>query len=584
MARNDLILLDQLIRARQEARAVPFAEDKAFEVFACEQTLRSADLSVEEVEAGIVGGGQDGAIDGVYVFLNDDLLTEDHEIFDDDFQPRNIAIGSKLRLWLVQAKREESYTETAIDLVGNSTKRLLDFGAEKAELLALYNTDVVAKVSVFKSAMTKLASRHLSAEVRFSYVTRGRVDTVNERVRIKAQDLEKQFADELPGGSGLVEFLGAHELWKSASSLPNYTLTLPYQESATYGSSYIALVNLEDYFGFLTEEDGSLRRHIFDLNVRDYQGDVEVNKEIRESLAHHESPEFWWLNNGVTIICSRASIVGGKNFVLDDVQIVNGLQTSHTIHKVLKGLESYHPARRRAVQVRILVTSDASTRDQVIRATNRQTSVPVASLRATDDIQRSIETYFLSHDWYYDRRKNYYRNIGKPSERIVSIPMLAQAVMAIGMGRPDDSRARPSSLLKRDADYKKIFSDRLDLNVYLWLAKAQRDVDDFLLTEDAATSTQERTNLRFHLAMLAAKELHGARIYAPGQLKELAEAETSISRADLPARLRELREYFLTFTQITGDAPDKVAKGPDFVDYLHEGGVSALLSEDFSSP
>ena len=118
---------------------------------------------------------------------------------------------------------------------------------------------------------------------------------------------------------------------------------------------------------------------------------------------------------------------------MDDVQIVNGLQTSHTIHATLSKQPADHPARDRAILVRILVTDDATTRDQVIRATNRQTNVPVAQLRATDDVQRSIEAYFIGHGWYYDRRKNYYRNLGKNPERIIGIPLLAQAVMAMGL-------------------------------------------------------------------------------------------------------------------------------------------------------
>ncbi|WP_309500366.1 AIPR family protein [Streptomyces shenzhenensis] len=53
----------------------------------------------------------------------------------------------------------------------------------------------------------------------------------------------------------------------------------------------------------------------------------------------------------------------------------------------------------RLIQVRILVTGNQAARDAVIRATNRQTTVPVASLRATDDIQRQIESYFYDRGW-----------------------------------------------------------------------------------------------------------------------------------------------------------------------------------------
>jgi hypothetical protein len=227
-----------------------------------------------------------------------------------------------------------------------------------------------------------------------------------------------------------------------------------------------------------------------------------------------------------------------------------------------------HPALENSVLVRILVTDDPTTRDLVIRATNRQTSVPVASLRATDEIQRNIEAYFLAHGWFYDRRKNYYQNIGKSPERIVSIPLLAQATMAMGLSQAHDSRARPSSLLKKDEDYGKMFSKQIPLDIYVWLATAQKEVDAYLISPSATTSAPERTNLRFHLSMLAAARLHGGRVYAPAQLSSLAQNDRKISDADLPNCLSDLRRWYSDYMAASGDSMDKAAKGSEFVDYL----------------
>ncbi|MEV5302777.1 AIPR family protein [Amycolatopsis methanolica] len=567
MQDNQLVLIDQVIAERQEARAVALPEATAFEVFACECALADEDLSAEEVEAGVVGGGGDGAIDGVYVLLGDTLLAEDSDIFQEDFKASQVAKGTSLRLILVQAKRETSFTETAIDLATSSTRRLLNLGEDEDDLAEYYSRDLIARLTLFRTALQKLATRHPKVQIKFVYATRGRTSEINTRVKLKARDLEVDFSNAAAGGEGSVEFLGGAELWERAGRQPSYTLQLSYKESATSGTSHVALVSLRDYFNFLTDENNGLRRHIFDWNVRDYQGDVEVNKEIADSLDSASSPEFWWLNNGITIICSRATIIG-KTYSLDDVQIVNGLQSSHTIHRYLSSAPADHPAFGRSVLVRILVTEDPATRDLVIRATNRQTSVPAASLRATDDIQRSIETYFSGNGWYYDRRKNYYRNIGKSPERIVSIPLLAQAVMAMGLSQPHNSRARPSSLLKRDEDYQKIFSSKVPLAVYLWLAKAQREIDGFLLTEGAGTTPQERNNLRFHLAMLAAMRLHGRKVYAPQQLAKIAEEDTSVADADLPFLLGELRDAYYEFGDMHGYSDDKSAKGSEFVEYL----------------
>lgn len=542
-------------------------DDDAFELFACEQALAERQLSADEVADGIVGGGNDGGLDGVYVFLGDVLLAEDSDVFQDDFAPGKVPARSRLELWMVQAKRETGFAETAIEKVADSCRRLLSLAEEETDLEELYSTSVVTRTGFFRRALRALASRHLQVEVRLIYATRGRVDEVNAKVEIKARDLQHQFNQVVSGASGDVAFLGAAELWQRASAHPSYTMELTYQENATSGNSHVALVSLREYLKFLADENGELRRHIFDWNVRDYAGDVEVNKEIRASLDDAAGPEFWWLNNGVTVICSKASVVG-KTFVLDDVQVVNGLQTSHTVFDVLRSAADDYPALDRAVLVRILVTEDITTRDRVIRATNRQTAVPAASLRATDDIQRNIEAFFLSHGLFYDRRKNYYRNNGKSVEHIVSIPLLAQAVMAMGLSRPDNSRARPSSLLKRDEDYRRIFSTNIPLAIYLWMAKSQKAVDAFLVSEAAGTTAQERTNLRFHLSMIAAARLFEAQVHNPLQLARTAESGISITDADLPACLALLQATLDARVATTGDGPDKVVKGPKFVDIL----------------
>lgn len=567
MPSNELVLLDQILQQRQADRSEPIPDDRAFELLGCENTLRDFNLSAEEVEAGIVGGGNDGAIDGVYTFLGDEQLVEDSELFDEDYAPSRVSPGTRLLIWLIQAKRETGFTETALDLASSSTKRLLDLGENEDDLRKLYSDAVVERVAVFRAALQKLALRHPAVEVRYTYVARADTAGMNAKVLVKAQDLERQFEGLLTDGKGSVEFLGASELWTRINTAPSYTLELQYKENATSGNSHIALVSLRDYIAFLTDTDGALRRYIFDWNVRDYQGNVEVNREISRSLEDSSSPEFWWLNNGVTLICTKTSIVG-KTYVLDDVQIVNGLQTSHTVFNVLHDSDDNNPVLDKSVLVRILVTDDAPVRDAVIRATNSQTSVQAASLRATDEVQRTIEAYFLNKGWFYDRRKNYFRNRGKSPDRIVSIPFLAQAVMAMGLSRPDNSRARPSSLLKRDDDYSRIFTSDVPLPVYLWLGKTQKRADSFLASEQAATTPQERTNLRFHFSMLVVARLHGARVYAPAQLASLAASEPDITETEFQGALNDLRRYQQEYAGSAGDPLDKIAKGSDFVEHV----------------
>ena len=169
------------------------------------------------------------------------------------------------------------------------------------------------------------------------------------------------------------------------------------------------------------------------------------------------------MNNGITIVASRAS-QSAKTLTIEDPQIVNGLQTSTEIHKYFSQYKT--EGDQRNVLVRVIVPSHADSRDRIIKATNSQTAVPPASLRATGKIHRDIEEYLYPRGLYYDRRKNFYKNEGKPRDRIIGIPQLAQATMAIVLARPDNARARPSSLLKRDDDYEQVYNLAYPIALY----------------------------------------------------------------------------------------------------------------------
>ena len=127
-----------------------------------------------------------------------------------------------------------------------------------------------------------------------------------------------------------------------------------------------------------------------------------VNEDIAESLEAEEGPDFWWLNNGVTVLASTA-VITGKSIVLDDVEIVNGLQTTESIARYFANGDT--DTGERSVLVKIIKTDDPAVRDAIIRATNNQTEVEQQSLHATDKVQRDIDDVLLRSGWYYDRRR-----------------------------------------------------------------------------------------------------------------------------------------------------------------------------------
>jgi hypothetical protein len=523
MPTNEVVLVDAFLSQAQAARDEPLPDSTAFEIFAAQMELRDRQLSDDEIEAGRIGGGMDGAIDGVYVFLDGVLLDEDSDVFNSDFDATKVRKSADLEFKLIQAKTSQGFAETAIDLASSSLSRFLDLNRTDDDLRVYYSNDALARMRIFTRAWVKLSSRSPRISIRFAYVTRGDRDNVVAAVVQKQRDLEAQLRNDVPGVHAEVELIGARQLWAIADAAPEYDLQLRFSDYLSKGDSYTGLVGLADYYEFLCDANGTLRSHLFDWNVRDYQGKTSVNSEILATLESPSAEDFWWLNNGVTILCSDVNIGGDKTFTMENVQIVNGMQTSHSIHTAItRAGVDVERDRNRSVQVRVFETQDEETRDRVIRATNSQTKVPDASLHATEDIHRQIESYFASRGWWYDRRKNFHRNQGRPADRIVSISNLGQAIMAIGLGRPHDARARPSSLLNNEADYRSLFNPNVPLQTYLWLAQVQRQVDTLLLRVDVHATPYLRTNLRFHVSLYMVTQLFGAEIHSPAQLNELA--------------------------------------------------------------
>ncbi|NUV30953.1 MULTISPECIES: AIPR family protein [unclassified Streptomyces] len=567
MPSNAQTLILRIFEAWKEENLPAVDGGTAFEVFSSELALRSFGLGIEEIQAGIVGGGQDGAIDSVYVFFDDALLDEDSDVVSETSRPSDFGQDRNLELWVVQAKRTPSFAEDVAEKLENTMRRLLDLSLSIESLSVLYNPTLLTRFGIFRNAWEKLITRRPRISVNVIYATPGDSGNITPQFEAKLNALRQVIVSSVPDArAASVQLLGDKELLARYNERPPYTLAMNYQESATSGESHVAIVKLRDYYNLIVDDNGRLRRHLFEWNVRDYQGNVSVNQEIRQSLTSPDSPEFWWLNNGVTIICSDATSTA-KTYSLSNIQIVNGLQTSHEIFETLRGGDSAE-AGERMLLVRIIVTGDAATRDLVIRATNRQTAITDASLRATDEVQRNIENYFLTQGWYYDRRKGYYKNDGKDPAKIVSIQFLGASVTAMGLARPDKSRGKPSSLLKNDEDYRLVFNSSIDLQVYLWAARLQRQVDSFILSEAAEANVSQKSNLKFHLSMLIVDLLNGAPVRRPQQLRALSSANAAVDDAVLKDLFEKLKEWSNVYLRREGVILERATKAQRFSEYL----------------
>lgn len=562
MGENDRIILQSLFDDYKREGQENFSDDQHFELFAFDQILKNYELSYEEIIEGDINGGNDGGIDGFFTFLNGDL-------FDEGTDFEKVKKNPVVDFYLIQVKNNDSFSETAMDRLIVTSSDVFDLSKDEAYIRGVYNPALSGKIMEFKKFYLNIGKRHPLLKVHFVYATRGLTKNIHANVKVKADRLIQTVSQHFGGAEASVEFLGARELLDACRRQKSYTLELTLAENvlSRAGANYVGLSSLEDYFKFITDKEGNLLRYIFESDVRDFQGsNVQVNKDILKTLSSDNAFDFWWFNNGITILVSKATI-SGKVMTLDNVQIVNGLQTSFCIYDYFKNKNIIEGRdKERTILLRVIVMEDSATQDKIIKATNSQTAIPPSSLRATDKIQRDIEDFFMHHDWYYDRRKNYYKNIGKQQKRIVSIPYLAQAVMAILSREPNSARARPASLVKNDTDYDRVFNESLDFGVYLFCAKLLKRLDAYIWGEFDKHTITERTNLKFHVAMVVVIKLMGSTKYSPKDL--LTKNVEDITDDLLDQSLDETIAIGKDYAKDQEWSIERLAKNKGFVEYL----------------
>ena len=560
MSDDSRLVLETILEQERERSAPTLAADEFFEIFSAEQILksRSFDLDADQIRSGITGGGLDGGVDAIYLFVNQKLVREDTDLA--QFHGQKLSI----ELIIIQAKHSASFSANSVLKFGDFSQNLLRLSADvKKTSNTLYNSILKGIVSRFHTVYRDALSRRPQLRVTFYLTSLG--EQVHPTVIARSEALIQQVKDYYSIAECSSECAGAKKLTEWFYQAPTKTLTMEVSRSipwSGFGNSYVCIVSLRQFWHFISY-NGILRTHIFEANVRDYQGDVAVNREIGDTLLNQETEEFWWLNNGITILASNITS-SGDVFSITDPLIVNGLQTSHRIHSHFK--EHDTKGEMRTVLVRIIKSTDSGSVDRIIKATNSQTSIPRVWLHATEDIHRKIETILSSVGLYYDRRKNYYRNQGVPPSKIVTIPYLAQALAAIVLQKPDDARARPTTVAEKH--YADMFSDECPVEVYSRCALLLKRVDEFM-DGFQGRERSDKLNITFYLAMCV----------ACGALESACPKRYAIATLDLSKCTDRLIQYWFDhvaekYLALGGD--DRVAKGPRLSEELKGGMEEAI--------
>ncbi|MFP9097672.1 AIPR family protein [Flavobacterium sp. RHBU_24] len=510
MNSSKLTILSEVLKQKKIDIAPEMDDDEFFNLFSSEQILKDFDLSYEELIDGVVEGGNDGGIDSLYTFINGELLEEDTDYTG---LKKEIVVD----LVFIQSKNTKGFSEEAINKFIASAKDLLNLSIDLSGLKATYKKELIKKVSLFRRAYLRLASKFPTLNITYYYSALA--DLPHPNVTRKIPHLKSEINSYISDCNFLFNFIGVNELLTLARKTPIRVKALNIEGTPinTKDGGYIALVSLPNYYHFITEND-KLMKAFFDANVRDYQGRIEVNQAISDTLRNPNNEDFWWLNNGVTITTTNTTLAS-QALMIEDPQIVNGLQSSHEIFNHFSSGGTIDDSRK--IMIRVIKPSDEKSRLKIIKATNSQTNVPIASLRATDEIHLNIEDYFLSAGYYYDRRKNYYKNIGKPAESIISIPYLSQIITATVLKEPNNSRARPSTLIKNDEEYLRIFNREYDVDIYLQSFKIQKKVESALKAYRPELTTSAIGDLKFHVTTFTVVEYLKKITYNPTEIKNI---------------------------------------------------------------
>lgn len=414
-----------------------------------------------------IGGGHDTGIDGLGIMVNE-ILVRSVEDINQILQEKNKRI--EYDYIFVQSKMQSSFDASEFNTFAIGIDHFLSKEATLPEN---------ERVKEFRKIKELLDSDEVNQRIRRNpninlyYVSTGNPPT--DQHFLATRDLiEKKFKESdsyfnevnvrLIDGLTLIGF--CDELDNNFQIKINILDTLPLLVGTNEDikKAHVFTCTAKEYLKILTKDDGSLRKHLFNDNVRDYLGSREgsVNSEIEKSIT--QSPEMFLLcNNGVTIVCTDFNPIKDKLVQIDNPQIVNGCQTSTSIFKQ-RGSGSIENVK---LLVRLICTENNVISNKIVRGTNKQNQVLEEAFEATLPFhQDHLEPFFSAIDigprLFYERRAKQYSDSSIKKTQIVNLRILAQTFTSVFLNAPHDSYRHEKIILENyggETWKRKIFRD-----------------------------------------------------------------------------------------------------------------------------
>jgi len=230
------------------------------------------------------------------------------------------------------------------------------------------------------------------------------------------------------------------------------------------------------------EDQNKIDENAFNENIRVYNPKHRINQGIIETALSEDNYEFWYLNNGITIVCEQCEYhpsTRSPRVTLTNFQIVNGGQTSHSLFQA--HLLDSEKIDNVLLLVRICETKKNNPiTEKISETTNTQIPVRTRDLRSNDPIQKKLEDEFRSLGYFYERKKNQHLNESK--DKRLDNELLGQIYLAYYLDMPSEARDQKSLVFGEK--YDEIFDAEsitagkmlIPYNIYLPLQKLKRDI------------------------------------------------------------------------------------------------------------
>lgn len=448
--------------------------------------------------------------------------------------------GDSADVYIVQTKYSDSFSSTALVQLGNGLKWV--FQRPRKDLDSLTNTALRDKILEYRALQSNLGPSNIRVHVRF--VTNGDASGVSQEFSQELKGIREAYGNDTFEAFS-IDPLGFDELTDLSKMQERQTRRVDAELKVKYDANNPSLIKYyaQDLQGLVCSipaseiarlvnenPDGA----VFDLNIRRFLGSRgAVNKDIQSTCTSLESSyEFWFLNNGITVVCDKFDPVtdpDNAHVKLQNLQIVNGCQTATTIALAQKEGKLAQDVR---VLTRIYQTQDPKLVDKIVLTTNNQNQISSRDLRANDPVQVDMERAFLIYGYYYERKPRQFDGYAVDLKKLFTNEYVAQAYLAIVLKTPSDGRARKYKVWGES--HAKIFSGA-PVEPYIISAIIASRVADWLRASGYMTTTDEIERLiakrgSFHIARVAAYLCRGSDDWHGNQEKlanELADFEKS---------------------------------------------------------